>query len=54
MGPYVGHTAAYLEGADLIDTPHITAFLQYRKRKGNYADGLENRLKVELMVGAEP
>ncbi len=30
----VGRTIADLEGADLIDTPHIAEALQYRKREG--------------------
>ena len=34
MDPYVGRTAAYLEGADLIDTPHIAGALQHREREG--------------------
>ena len=54
MGPYVGRTAAYLEGADLIDTSHIAEAISTESAKGNYADGLENRLKVEQRVGAEP
>ena len=31
----VGRTIADLEGADLIDTPHIAEALQYRKREGD-------------------
>ena len=31
----VGHTIAYLDGADLIDTPHTAEALQYRKRDGD-------------------
>ena len=31
----VAHTIADLEGADLIDTPHIAEALQYRKREAN-------------------
>jgi len=30
----LGRTIADLEGADLIDTPHIAEALQYRKREG--------------------
>lgn len=29
-----GRTIADLEGADLIDTPHLAEALQYRKRDG--------------------
>jgi len=31
----VGRTIADLEGAELIDTPHVARALQYRKREGD-------------------
>jgi hypothetical protein len=34
VGRCVARTIAVIEGADLIDTPHIAWILQYRKRDG--------------------
>jgi magnesium chelatase family protein len=31
----VSRTIADLDGADLIDTPHVAEALQYRKREGD-------------------
>ena len=47
-------TVADLEGADLIDTPHIAEALQYRKRDGEQEsvtlDVQRRRLREEISV----